>query len=89
MARRVIRVFESDLAFRVCEAENGLEGLEKAVELRLAYHHGSSDARDEWMDAAEINRAMPTVAIVLFTAYGNFQKVNCCFRRAFLARGQG
>ena len=37
-ARRVIRVlFESDLAFHVYgEAENGLEGLEKAVELRPA-----------------------------------------------------
>ena len=79
MARHVIRVlFESDLAFHVCgEAENGLEGLEKAVELRpgLIIMDLAMPVMNGLDAAREINRAMPTVAIVLFTAYGNFQKV--------------
>ena len=79
MARRIVRVlFESDPAFHVCgEAEDGLEGLEKAVELRpgLIVMDLAMPVMNGLDAAREINRAIPTIAIVLFTAYGNFQKV--------------
>jgi two-component system nitrate/nitrite response regulator NarL len=79
MARGVVRIlFESAVGFHVCgEAENGLEGLEKAALLRpdLIVMDLSMPVMNGLDAAREINRAMPTIAIVLFTAYGNFQKL--------------
>jgi two-component system nitrate/nitrite response regulator NarL len=79
LARRVVRaLFESDSNFSVCgEAENGLEGLEQAVELHpgLIIMDLSMPVMNGLDAAREINRAMPSVAIILFTAHSNLQKL--------------
>jgi two-component system, NarL family, nitrate/nitrite response regulator NarL len=83
-------LFESDVDFRVCgEAENGLEGLEKAVELRpsLIVMDLSMPVMNGLDAAREINRVMPAVAIVLFTAYGNLQKNRTIALRGHLCAG--
>src|SRR4051794_1422197 len=78
MARRVVRaLFESDSTFRVCgEAQNGLEALAKTVELRPGLI--VMDMSMPWMNgleaARQINQAMPSIAIILFSAYFNMPK---------------
>ena len=78
-ARSVVRaLFECDSDFSVCgEAENGLEGIEKAVELHpgLIIMDLSMPVMNGLDAAREINRAMPSVAIILFTAHSNLQKL--------------
>jgi DNA-binding NarL/FixJ family response regulator len=79
MARRVVRaLFESDPTFQVSgEAQNGLEALEKTVELRpgLIIMDMSMPMMNGLDAAREINQAMPTIAIILFSAYFNMPKL--------------
>jgi DNA-binding NarL/FixJ family response regulator len=77
-ARRVVHaLFDSDPTFQVCgEAQNGLEAIEKTVELRpdLIVMDMSMPMMNGLEAACEINQAMPSIAIILFSAYFNMPK---------------
>jgi DNA-binding NarL/FixJ family response regulator len=72
---RIVRVlFEDDTAFEVCgEAENGREGLEKALELRpdLIVMDLSMPVMNGMDAARAIRRIMPNIPIVLLTGHSD------------------